>query len=273
MNRKEYAALISNRLEDQKEIAKDFFEHSRNVKYFFVDDLLPVNLVREVYDAFPEKESMVLKKSLKEFKYIAAQMDLYAPILEEIVYAFQQENVLNIISEIVNIKNLIPDDKLYAGGISLMSKGCFLNPHIDNSHDRFRENYRVLNLLYYVSPDWKDTYGGNFELWPSGINDGEITITSSFNRLVVMATDRSSLHSVNEVKVDLNRCCISNYYFSPVSLEQENYYHSTSFLGRPEQKLRSFVLAFDATLRTIARNILNPLFEKEIIKNPHSYKK
>jgi Rps23 Pro-64 3,4-dihydroxylase Tpa1-like proline 4-hydroxylase len=273
MSRKEYAALIFNRLEDQKNIAKDFFEYSGNIKYFFIDDLLPADLAREIYHAFPKKEDMVLKKSLKEFKYIAAQMDSYAPVLEEIVYAFQQENVLNIIAEITNMKDMIPDENLYAGGISLMSEGCFLNPHIDNSHDRFRENYRVLNLLYYVSPEWEDIYGGNFELWPNGINGEEITITSSFNRLVVMATDRSSLHSVNEVKIDRNRCCVSNYYFSPISLEQENYYHSTSFLGRPEQKLRSVILTFDATLRTIARNVLNPLFKKEIIKNPHSYQK
>ena len=273
MNRQEYSRLISNRLENQKNYSKDFFENSGKIKYFYVDNLLPVDLVKEIYNSFPKKEDMILKKSIREFKYIAAQMDLYNPILEEIIYAFQQENVLKIISEITNIKNLVPDENLYAGGISLMSKGCFLNPHIDNSHDRFRKSYRAFNLLYYVTPEWKNINGGNFELWPNGINGKEIMITSSFNRLVVMATDRTSLHSVNEVKLDVNRCCISNYYFSPISVEQESYYHSTSFLGRPDQKLRSLILTFDANLRTFARNMLNPLFEKGFIKNPHAYVK
>ena len=52
---------------------------------------------------------------------------------------------------------------LYAGGISMMAPGHFLNPHIDNSHDKFRQRYRVLNLLSYVSPDWDQTRGCNLE--------------------------------------------------------------------------------------------------------------
>jgi Rps23 Pro-64 3,4-dihydroxylase Tpa1-like proline 4-hydroxylase len=273
VKRNEYAALISSRLENQKQYSKHFFESSGNIRYFYVDDLLPVDLVKEVYNSIPRKEDMVLQKSLKDFKYVAVQMDLYAPILEEILYAFQQENVLNITSEITGIKNLIPDETFYSGGISSMSKGCFLNPHLDNSHDRLRENYRVLNLLYYITPEWKDIYGGALELWPNGINGKQIKITSKFNRLVVMATNRSSLHSVDEVKVELNRCCVSNFYFSCTSLEQKDYYHSSSFLGRPGQRLLSLILTINASLRTFSRGILDPLFKKGIIKNPHFYEK
>ena len=61
--------------------------------------------------------------------------------------AFQEKSILKIISQITNIKNLIGDPELYAGGVWSMSKGCFLNPHIDNSHDRNLENFRRLNLL------------------------------------------------------------------------------------------------------------------------------
>jgi len=65
-----------------------------------------------------------------------------------------------------------------------------------------------LNLLYYISRDWRDEYGGNFE------------------------------HSVNPVVVDKNRCCISNYYFSKACPEERDYYHVTSFVGRPRQPLK-----------------------------------
>ena len=83
----------------------------------------------------------------------------------EALWVFQDlmdilENVIQIISEITNIKTLIGDPELYAGGISSMSKGCFLNPHIDNSHDRNLENFRRLNLLYYVNSEWHAKEGG-----------------------------------------------------------------------------------------------------------------
>ena len=32
-----------------------------------------------------------------------------------------------------------------------MPQGNYLKPHLDNSHDRDRKRYRVLNLLYYVT--------------------------------------------------------------------------------------------------------------------------
>ena len=88
-------------------------------------------------------------------------MDKYASILEEIIYAFQEPGVLKAVEEITGIQEMVPDEHLYAGGISLMAKDNFLNPHLDNSHDKNRQMYRVLNLLYYVTPNWSEKLGGN----------------------------------------------------------------------------------------------------------------
>jgi Rps23 Pro-64 3,4-dihydroxylase Tpa1-like proline 4-hydroxylase len=45
----------------------------------------------------------------------------------------------------------------------------------------------VLNLLYYVSPEWDHKYGGNLELWSNGVKANQVTIDSLPNRLVVMS--------------------------------------------------------------------------------------
>ncbi len=103
-----------------------------------------------------------------------------------------------------------------------LKKNNFLNPHIDNSHDKDRKRWRVLNLLYYVTPDWSENYGGNFEIWNNRDLSVPITIHSKFNRLVVMITNDRSWHSVSPVKFDGNRCCISNYYFSDFSANQNS---------------------------------------------------
>lgn len=150
-----------------------------------------------------------------------------------------------------------------------MAKDHFLNPHLDNSHDKDRERYRVLNLLYYVSPDWKYENGGNLELWPNGPKNKQITIESKFNRLVVMITNKHSWHSVSPVLVNQSRCCVSNYYFSKVSPENQDYFHVTSFRGRPEQKLRDFALTTDANLR----NNIRKFFPNGVKETDHYYKK
>ena len=113
-----------------------------------------------------------------------------------------------------------------------MKKNDFLNPHIDNSHNVDKQKYRRLNLLYYVSPNWDISKGGNFELWDKKVQNPKVII-SKFNRLVVMETGPETYHSVNPVLVDEIRYCVSNYYFSKKSFNGKEYNHVTSFTGRP----------------------------------------
>ena len=268
MNRKELAGLICERLETEHErLHDDFLEHT--VQSCFIDNLLPEKLALEIFHAFPDKSEMMLKKSLRENKHVAAQMNRYAPLLEEVIYAFQDKDVLDSVAKITRIRDMVPDDRLYAGGISLMAKGNFLNPHLDNSHDINREMYRVLNLLYYVTPDWTHEQGGNLELWDEGPKGEPREIVSSFNRLALMATHEKSWHSVSEVKVDRSRCCVSNYYFSAMPLEDHAYFHVTSFRGRPEQPVRDLLLQGDVALRQGIRKV----FKKGVVGNKHVYEK
>lgn len=270
ITRNTIAELIYNNLKSQEQLLKKQFSDSQNgIGYFFLDDVLPVEIALKIHEAFPNSTEMVLKKSFGENKFIAAQMDKYNPILEEIIYAFQEPKIVNLIAEICNAKNIFPDSSLYAGGISMMGHKQFLNPHLDNSHDSDRKRWRVLNLLYYVTPNWQEEYGGNLELWPNGLNDKQTTIYSKFNRLAVMATHNKSLHSVSPVIYDGFRCCVSNYYFSEKPLLESDTFHVTSFRGRPEAKLTDVFLKIDTFLRMNLRKV----FKKGIKENPHYYKK
>jgi Rps23 Pro-64 3,4-dihydroxylase Tpa1-like proline 4-hydroxylase len=269
MDRKDYATLISQRLEANKESLRNEFLLPGRVQSCILDDLLPENEATQIFEKFPDKSMMMSRKSLREHKHVAAQMNQYDPMLEEIIFAFQQPNVLRIVSEITGIKRMVPDDRLYAGGISLMAKDNFLNPHLDNSHDKDRELYRVLNLLYYVSPGWSKEFGGNLELWDEGPKGQAREIVSKFNRLVLMVTHKTSWHSVNRVRVDRSRCCVSNYYFASEPLEGHEYFHVTSFRGRPEQPVRDLVLQGDIALREGVRKV----FKKGIAETKHVYKK
>lgn len=267
-SRAELATRIVERLKEQQEDLKQQYQSGHRISSFVLDDLLDPDLALAIYQAFPPKETMRIRKTLREYKYVAAQMDRYSPLLEEIIYAFQDERVLSAISEIVGISTLLPDEYLYAGGLSSMGKGNFLNPHLDNSHDKDKENYRALNLLYYVTPEWQEDFGGNLELWDQGPKGPNRTIVSRFNRLAVMVTHQASWHSVSPVTVDKVRCCVSNYYFSPVPIGSDAYSHVTTFRGRPEQRLRDVVLRGDNALRNGIVRLL-----KRNVATSHVYKK
>jgi Rps23 Pro-64 3,4-dihydroxylase Tpa1-like proline 4-hydroxylase len=197
---------------------------------------------------------MRLMQSIRERKRTSKSLEKFDPLLSDITFAFQDERVVQMVSELTGIKDAVGDPHLYAGGISAMARGHFLNPHIDNSHDGDRTNYRVLNLLYYVTPDWKPENGGNLELWDEKVTK-PVEIPSVFNRLVLMSTNDKSWHSVNEVKANEIRYCISNYYFSPHSPNGYETFHVTYFAARPEQKFRRIATRIDSELRTAIRKV------------------
>ncbi|MCA0151620.1 2OG-Fe(II) oxygenase [Winogradskyella vincentii] len=266
---KEITDFIYRSIEAQKDELSLAYENSKKeIGYFYIDNVLPDELAKICFKVFPKKEDMRCLNSIREYKYVSAQMDKHNPLLEKVIYAFQEDKIVELIGKICGISTLYADKSLYAGGLSLMANNNFLNPHLDNSHDAERSRWRVLNLLYYVTPNWNQENGGHLEIWPNGPKKDPILIESKFNRLAVMATHGTSWHSVNKVvSGEVSRCCISNYYFSPDPLKETDKFHVTKFRGRPEEKLKNILLDADASIRMLVRKI----FKKGIRKNPHVY--
>ena len=258
--------LILDRLENESERIKADFRADKGISTRFsaIDSLLPKHIAEKIYKAFPPPEEMRLLDSFREKKYTSKSLDKFDSLIADITFAFQDSKVIEKVAELTGIKNAVGDPHLYAGGISAMAKGHFLNPHLDNSHDYEQKNYRVLNLLYYVTPDWKPENGGNLELWNEDVTEA-VEIPSLFNRLVLMATNDKSWHSVNEVKPEGLRCCISNYYFSPNSPNGYETTHVTYFQARPEQTVRRLITKADSDLRTLLRKVVKKGFSKKDI--------
>jgi Rps23 Pro-64 3,4-dihydroxylase Tpa1-like proline 4-hydroxylase len=225
-------------------------------RHFVIDELLDPAICQMIYNSFPKDgNGFFNQESFREKKKTSANLSAYNKILSDITYAFQDKRVVNLISKFVGFVQIEPDPKLYAGGLSMMFPGDFLNPHIDNSHDADRKRYRRLNLLYYVSPDWRIENGGNFELWDD-LRVNQKTITALTNRLLVMETNKISWHSVSPVTADRPRCCVSNYYFSQISPDETNYFHVTSFTGRPKEKIKRVLGVVDNLIRNFISKIL-----------------
>lgn len=258
METAELANIILTRLsETQGEITAQWANpEGSHTRHFVVDDFLPAELARAVYEAFPRSaDGFFDRQSFREKKKTLTDLSQHPAVLTAVTYAMQDPRVVEEVAKLVGFDQIVPDDTLYAGGLSMMFEGDFLNPHIDNSHDAKRNMYRRLNLLYYVSPDWELEKGGNFELWDPAVKQQK-TIVSKFNRLVVMETTRDSWHSVSPVAVDAVRCCVSNYYFSAVSADETEYFHVTSFSGRPGETGRRLLGFFDNQLRNTASKLL-----------------
>ena len=251
--------LILERLQSESQQLRAEFHQLRAVptRFVTIDNVLPDSLARQIFEAFPTVAQMRLLSTFREKKYTSKAMDKMDPLIGAATFAFQTPEVLRQVALITGLQDMVSDPHLYAGGISTMLQSHFLQPHIDNSHDSVQQCYRVLNLLYYVTPNWRSENGGNLELWDDQVRE-RVEVPSLFNRLVIMETHRHSWHSVNRVKTAGSRCCVSNYYFSPHPPEGREHFHITSFKARPEQPVQRALMQVDTVLRSTVRKIIKP---------------
>ncbi|MDC0597861.1 hypothetical protein OAO44_00960, partial [Candidatus Pelagibacter sp.] len=240
---------------------------NQNLKYnYFNNNLVPEEITLKIYNLLLNIDSSYWRKntSFREQKKSFFKLEKVNSLILNATEAFHDSNVIKKIEKITCIENLEADPSLYAGGISMMSKGDFLNP-TSITVMMPKKKYRGLNLLFYISPNWKESIGGNLELWDEKINK-KITITSKFNRLVVMKTNKHSWYSVSKLKINQPRCCISNYYFTRNSPEKYEYYHVTSFNGRPEEKVKRIYSYFDNFLRQKVSSVFNISRGKSLVR-------
>jgi Rps23 Pro-64 3,4-dihydroxylase Tpa1-like proline 4-hydroxylase len=268
MTRKELSQHIAGQLRIHKDELKTFWERSTPVRHFYLDDLLPVEWAMACYNALPDAGMLMLRDNIKERKHVGIDIDKYKPEVGDILFAFHAADVVKIVSEITGVPELKADDSLYGSGISMMLEGDFLLPHLDNSHDGDGKLYRVLNALYYITPDWPVDKGGNLELWDSHAKHST-EIHSRFNRLVMMETNTHSIHSVKKVTYPGTRACISNYYFSASPVNEPAYVHKTTFFARPEDDV---IKKVRLTVEGKAKNLLSGFFNNKTSRTKHRRK-
>ena len=269
---RDLSQLILYRLEPQAAQLRLQFNGSRPLaggRHFVVDNLLPPELALRIRQAFPQSEALPLTSSFRDHQHPAKISEHVDPLLAELSVAIQVSRVAACVERIAGIEQQQHYAHLDASRLRAMTRGHFLGPHIDNSHDGARQNYCTLNLLYYLTPDWALEAGGNLELWNADVIRNE-TIVSRFNRLAVMEATPTSWHSVSPAKADRVHSCVSNEYFSPMSPTGRDYFNITALSTRPEQKLLLSAMAWaDGRLRSAVRRLVpRALGRKDVYEGP-----
>jgi hypothetical protein len=95
---------------------------------------------------------------------------------------------------------------------------------------------RRLNLLLYLNPDWKEEYGGHFELWNEDMTAPVRKVLPIFNRCAIFSTTSTSYHG-HPIPLTCppgrTRKSIAIYYYSNGRPEEETRTaHNTLFKKR-----------------------------------------
>jgi hypothetical protein len=211
--------------------------------HIFFDGFLPEGVLDAVLAEFPSPKGAdwFAFDSATERKLATKDDTLMGPATRRLLAELNSGPFIDFLERLTGIEGLIPDPHLVGGGLHQIERGGHLKVHADfNRHPR-TDLERRLNVLIYLNRDWKDEYGGAFELWNRDMTSCEERVFPYFNRCVVFSTTSTSYHGhpepLNCPDGETRKSMALYYYSKDRPAEEKNEEHNTLFQARPGEEL------------------------------------
>lgn len=119
--------------------------------------------------------------------------------LRTLLTELDSERCRGLVGHLSGEAGLFLDQEMVDGGLSAMGRGDFFDLHTDmRAHALRRHWQRRVNLIVYLSEDWRDEWGGALELWDPAGRRCERRIAPRYNRAVFFEVGEHALHGVPE---------------------------------------------------------------------------
>jgi Rps23 Pro-64 3,4-dihydroxylase Tpa1-like proline 4-hydroxylase len=130
---------------------------------------------------------------------------------------------------IPKLVKIVPDLTYDGGGYVVSPPGSYLGYHADFNFSSSAEKYRVINVLFYMNPNYVGGQGGHLHLLDCNSKTVEKSVLPEQNTILGFFTDDTSFHGVSLNKMDFYRRSFNLYYYSdaPISRHQSAKPHKT----------------------------------------------
>jgi Rps23 Pro-64 3,4-dihydroxylase Tpa1-like proline 4-hydroxylase len=202
------------------------------------DDFFPPRVLEEVLADFPQPGQLDWQKfnNANEKKLAFRQAEQMPTRVRDFLYFLNSHPMLQFLEKLTGIGGLIPDPSFNGGGCHQIERGGKLQVHVDFNKLMPANLDRRLNLLVYLNADWKDEYGGHFELWDEKATGCVTKVAPLFNRCVVFSTTETSYHGHPHPLTcpeGRTRKSIATYLYTNGRPDHEEAAsHTTVFLGK-----------------------------------------
>jgi Rps23 Pro-64 3,4-dihydroxylase Tpa1-like proline 4-hydroxylase len=231
----EYAKKLEALAKENSQKYKD----GKPFPHIHFDNFLPVEAAEAALQDFPEPKQLTWIEfdQATQRKLAFNTVDQLPPSVRDVLYFLNSRPMLNFLEILTGIKDIISDPYYAGGGLHQIKPGGHLEVHADfNCHPKLKLDRRI-NVLVYLNKDWKEEYGGHFELWNTEMTAAEKKILPLFNRCAIFNTTSTSYHghpTPLSCPPDRTRKSLATYYYSVGRPEEEVFdKHSSLFQRRP----------------------------------------
>lgn len=211
---------------------RETFAQAHPYPHVVIDEFLPRHAALEIYRNYPiVGRDITHHDNANTSRKLQPDVGKFSPKLRGFSTALASREFLLFLETLTGLDCLIPDPYLFGGGAMISETGDFLNVHQDFNWHYQLQVHRRINALIYLTPDWRQEYGGNLELFDNERKVKEIE--PAFNRLVVFATPGANHGQPIPVQAPLGihrRVFSAFYYTSRLNEDQWKEPHFTKYL-------------------------------------------
>ena len=269
---------LNPRIKDLRNFARQNAKKYQDAQPFpniVFEDFFRTEFLDLICDEFPDlaKKDSQRFENAKQLKFAGIGEKFYGPETKSLMHFLNSEPFLRFLQILTGIKEpLIGDPYFIGGGQHEIKKGGLLKIHADfNKHSKLRLDRRI-NVLIYLNKNWKEEYGGHFELWDRSVTNCVKRISPQFNTMAIFSTTDFSYHGHPDplqCPEDRSRKSLALYYYSngrpqhEVIAGQED--HSTIFKNRKgnEQDAKVFK---NAKTKALVKDLMPPIIYRKIKK-------
>ena len=211
--------------------ATEEFKSAEPFNHIVIDNFFEPEIAEQISKEFPgyEGTDVIKYKNALEDKRTLNQWDKFPPTTYRI-FDWLGKDFVSTMRVLTGDEDLSFDYGLNGGGWHMHGRGGNNNIHLDyNIHPKLSQQ-RKINIIVYMTEDWKPEWGGGLQLWSHDAEankPGKLvkTVDNLFNRAIIFDTTQNSWHGLpNYIECPENvvRKSIAGYYVRPAPAETEN---------------------------------------------------
>ena len=230
---------------DWSEVKNEFL-NATPFNYVAIDNFFLPEVAEKLSNEFPDYDNdpmLGFYNNAIENKKVCNKWDKFPPVTYKAFTLLGREDFLSKMKFLLDADDLWLDHGLNGGGWHMHSRGGNNNVHLDyNIHPKLGEQ-RKLNIIIYMTPNWKPEWGGGLELWSHDDKNNQPkelvkTINNVYNRAVIFDTTQNSWHGLPKhlsCPTGVVRKSLAAYYVRPAPNDADPR-GKALFAPREEQK-------------------------------------
>jgi len=210
-------SLFGNWVNDLKTL-QEKYANALPFEHVIIPNFLNIEYAEKIFKFFPDNFDTWHKYyNPLEIKYACDDINELQNDLKNLFYVLCTNELINLFSCISGINDLEFDPYLHGAGLHAHPKNGRLHMHLDYEKHPYMFKERRLNLILYMSKDWKEEWNGQTELWDKDMNKCVTKSPVKFNTAIIFKTNDISWHGLPErinCPLGIYRKSIAFYYLS-----------------------------------------------------------